>query len=162
MTRYDHRQPPASPRYIAAIIAAFLAALCAIISRPAYADDLVGPVIEEPLVSIAEPALILKDRRCLARWRLINIGAQVADIGTTVAGIESGKGTEANPLMRLAFGKHPKWYELVGFKAATFALTEWQAQRALDRGDAKAACRQHKVGAIITAGVAALNLRIVF
>lgn len=31
MTRYDHRQPPASPRYIAALIAIFLIALGAVL-----------------------------------------------------------------------------------------------------------------------------------
>jgi len=119
-----------------------------------------GPVLVDPAPVIAPAPR--PDTRCLKRWRLIHAGAQVADAATTIRGIGSGKGTEANPLIRLIAGKRPDWYEIVGFKLATFGLIEWQAQRALSRGDAKAACNRHKTSAIITAGVAALNLRVVF
>ena len=122
-----------------------------------------GPVLEpEPTVSAPVAVALAADRHCLARWRLRHAGAQVADAVTTIHIIESGKGTEANPLIRLIAGKRPKWFELAGIKAAGFALTEWQSQRAFRMGDGKVACRGHRTGAIVTAGVAALNLRVVF
>lgn len=123
-----------------------------------------GPVLE-PEPTVAAPPLdpsAAVARRCVARWRLIHAGAQIADAVTTIHIIAGGKGTEANPLIRLIAGKRPKWFELVGIKAVGFALTEWQAQSALRKGDGKAGCRAHRTGAIVTAGVAALNLRVVF
>lgn len=123
-----------------------------------------GPVLEPgPTVAAPLPGLTTTaTRRCVSRWRLIHAGAQIADAATTIHIIESGKGTEANPLVRLVAGKRPKWFELVGIKAAGFALTEWQAQSALRKGDGEAGCRAHRTGAIVTAGAAALNLRVVF
>lgn len=121
-----------------------------------------GPVLVDEPVPVLEAAPARPDTRCLARWRLIHAGAQIADAATTIHIIESGKGTEANPLIRLIAGKRPEWWQLVGIKAAGFALTEWHASRSLRRGDAEAACRAHRRGAILTAGVAALNLRVVF
>ena len=127
-----------------------------------------GPVLEpKPAVERVEataPVQPAEDDagRCVRRWRLIHAGAQAADVATTVYAVESGKGTEANPLIRALLGKRPKAHELIAFKAVNFGLIEWQAQGALARGDSKAACRAHKIGAVITGGVAALNLRVVF
>lgn len=117
-----------------------------------------GPVLEP--VSLPDPVPVVAayepERSCVKRWRLIHAATQAADIASTVYIVESGKGTEANPIIRGLFGKRPKVHELVAFKAVQFGILEWRASKASPQG----ACTMHKIGAVITGATVGLNLRI--
>ena len=123
-----------------------------------------GPALV-PLDSVAppvEPRMEAPAPQCpgLKKWRMANVAANVADVATTTYIIESGKGTEANPLIKAAFGKRPKWYEVGAFKLGYFGFNEFLSRRALDRGDCKGAVRPHKIAAIVTGGIVAWNLTV--
>lgn len=96
----------------------------------------------------------------LKKWRLINAAVNVADVASTTYIVESGKGTEANPIIKAAFGKRPKWYELSAVKAVGFGFNEFMAQRALRRGDCRDAIRSHKWGAFVTGGIVVWNMTV--
>lgn len=133
------------------------AAMLAVVSPqgPALVPlDTVAPPIER---HIEAP---VKTPDCLKKWRIINAAANVADVASTVYLVESGKGVEANFIPRMLFGKRPQWYELGALKAVNFGINEFIAQRALKRGDVKAACSAHKLGAIVTGGIVAWNLTV--
>lgn len=123
-----------------------------------------GPALV-PIDSIAPPVperAVSPERQCpgLAKWRLANAAANLADIASTVYIIESGKGTEGNPLIRGIFGSRPEWYEVGAFKVAYFGFSELVSRRAMSRGDCAGAVRPHKIAAIVTGGIVAWNLTI--
>ncbi len=103
-----------------------------------------------------------EERRCIRTWRTAWYAAQALDLGTTVAGIESGKAREGNPVYRLMFGKRVKSWQIAAVKAVSIGATEWSMARASRRGEYGSVCGGYKLGAGLIGGVALLNLRIVF
>lgn len=103
-----------------------------------------------------------KDRSCVRRWRTISRIAQAADIITTVAAIESGRGKEANPVYTALFGRNVKSWHVVALKGATIGMTEWATSKVLRSGDYAGACTSYKISGGLIGGVALLNLRVFF
>ena len=102
------------------------------------------------------------ERRCLRRWGRAYYAAQALDIGTTVAAIESGRGREANPVYKLAFGKKVTTMEVLAFKAVSMGATKWSLSRLRRDGDFYGACKSYKISGGLIGGVALLNLRVFF
>lgn len=114
------------------------------------------------LALLAAAALETPQERCVERWRTVSYIAQAADIATTVAAIETGKGAEGNPAYKLLFGKKVTSLEVLAFKAATIGMSEWAMRPVLRHGDYASACRNYKISAGVIGGVAMLNLRVFF
>lgn len=97
--------------------------------------------------------------RCVRNWRRAYYAAQALDIGTTVVGIESGRGREANPVYKLIFGADVKSWHVLAMKGLTIGANEWHMSRS---ADFDGACRTYKISAGVIGGVALLNLRVLF
>lgn len=103
-----------------------------------------------------------KDRSCVRRWRTINYIAQAADVASTVAAIETGKGAEGNPLYKAVFGKKVTSLEVLAFKAVSIGITEWSLRPVYRAGDYAGVCTNYKISAGVIGGVALFNLRVFF
>lgn len=173
MTRYDHRQPPASPRYIAAILAVFLAALCAVIARPAYARGAqevvyVGPAGPElraaPPAAPAPPVpqdASRAEEGCLGKARAFNYASHALDVATTVAARNNGA-AEVGPLARPILGRHPSTLGLLAFKLVPLAGVRLLDEHFTKRGRTGQACLINVAFGVPALVAAGLNMRYVF
>lgn len=135
------------------------AALGAMVIPSAHAQDAAPVVVAEAPPQYQPPP---EKVRCVRNWRRAYYAAQALDIGTTVVGIESGRGREANPVYKLIFGKDVKSWHVLALKGATIGLSEWATGKVLRAGDYAGACTSYKLSAGLIGGVALLNVRVFF
>ncbi len=144
------------------------AALGAMAIPSAHAQEALPPMVEvapDVWSTRAEPMPVPpspKDRSCVRNWRRAYYAAQAADVITTVAGIESGKGKEGNPLYTAIFGKDVKSWQVLALKGVSIGLSEWATDKVLRGGDYAGACTSYKISGGLIGGVALLNIRVFF
>lgn len=90
-------------------------------------------------------------------WQVLN----VVDTVQTCYIVESGRGTEANPILRYTLGKRPKCVELALAKI-TFGALHFLLYEVLSDRDIRDAERFENISLIVQGGVVAANMRFVF
>lgn len=160
VSRYAGAEPVGWKGTLAAL-AVIAATGLALLAAPSQAQDTYTVEIEGDAREVIKPPTPTQ-RACVSRWRSLHYAAQAADIATTIAAIETGRGVEGNPLVRAIGGKRPNILHLLAIKAPMVGLVEWQANREWRAGDYKGACQSYKIGAIVTGGIAGINLRVFF
>ena len=103
-----------------------------------------------------------EEAECVSRWRSRAYLAHAADVASTIAAIETGRGQEGNPLVRAVFGKRPAPHEVILGKLAILAPVEIWHNARLRRGDYAGVCRSYRITAFVIGGVAMLNFRVHF